>query len=435
MVLTRRFWWLLALGIPFAVLTALAGSPYLVFVYDLILFAIAYGTSRLAPSVAGLQIRRKHDAVLSVRADNRIVLEVENDGDERLVGVIRDEPPAHFASSDRQFPIRLEPRSLATFTYTLNPPERGSESFRSTFLRLECPLGLVQRQIELDTSEPVRVYPNVLALREFDLLNQKGRLREVGIRQSRTRGLGTEFESLRDYTEGDDFRKIDWKASARRGRLITRQYEQERNQCVMICIDIGRYMLAEVDGVRKLDHVLDAILMLTNAAVMAGDLIGALVYCDAVRRYIPPRKGRSQVGAIIEAIHDLVAEPIQSDDAAAFAYFASRWKRRSLVVLFTDFEDEDRARQLASAFAPIAKRHLALLVQVQDPKLDELVKPSPQSVAEMYRQSAASMLLLDRAAALRVISGMGIHTLVSEPQELASRLVTYYFAVKERALL
>jgi uncharacterized protein (DUF58 family) len=406
-----------------------------VFAYDIVLFAIAYGTARLAPSVSGLQIRRKHDAVLSVRADNRIVLEVENDGDETIVGVIRDEPPPFYLSSEREFPVRLKPGTISSFSYTLSPPERGSDRFRSTFIRLECPLGLVRRQLELDTSAPVRVYPNVLALREFDLLNQKGRLREVGIRQSRARGLGTEFESLRDYTEGDDFRKIDWKASARRGRLITRQYEQERNQCVMLCIDTGRYMLAEVDGVRKLDHVLDAILMLTNAAALAGDFVGALVYSDVVRRYIPPRKGRSQVGAIIEAIHDLMAEPIQSDDSAAFSYLASRWKRRSLVVLFTDFEDADRARQLATAFAPIAKRHLALIVQVQDPKLDELVKHSPESLDELYRQSAASMLLQDRAAAVKIVSSMAIHTLVAEPQQLASKLVSHYFTVKERALL
>ncbi len=407
----------------------------MVLLYDLILFAMAFTTLRLAPSVAGLQIRRKHDAVLSVRAQNRIVLEIENDGKSLIAGLIRDEPPAYFASSDREFKLHLEPGEVTSVSYTLSPPERGSDRFRSTFIRLDCPLGLVTRQLELDTSEPVRVYPNVLALREFDLLNQKGRLREVGIRQARARGLGTEFESLRDYAEGDDYRKIDWKASARRGRMITRQYEQERNQCVMLCIDIGRYMLAEVDGVRKLDHVLDAILMLTNAAAMAGDFVGALVYSDTVRRYIPPRKGRSQVGAIIEAIHDLVAEPIQSDDAGAFAYLATRWKRRSLVVLFTDFDDEDRARQLAGAFAPVAKRHLSLIVQVQDPKLDDMVKTAPDSVSAMYRQTAASLLLKNRNEATRIVTAMGIHTLVSEPQQLASKLVTHYFSVKERALL
>jgi len=244
-----------------------------------------------------------------------------------------------------------------------------------------------------------------------------------------------EFESLRDYALGDDYRKLDWKASARRGKLVVRQFEQERNQSVVICIDIGRHMLAEVNGVRKLDHVLDALLMLTNAASLAGDFVGLLVYADTVRRYIPPRKGRNQVGIIIDAIHDLVAEPIESDPIGAFAYLASRWNRRSLLVNFTDYEDADRARDLVVAFGPMARRHLALLVRVMDPRMDEVLAKVPESVKEMYMQAAATMLLDDRRTAKSIISSARIHTVDSEPQNLASSLVSYYFMVKERSLL
>ena len=435
MIFTRRFWALVALGIPLAAVTTALGSPSFVMVYDVLLVLVAYGSWRMAPSVAGLRFRRRFDPVLSVRAQNRVVIEVENEGIEAIRGRLRDEPPPHFSTTDREFALELAPGETAELVYTIVPPERGADRFRSTFLRLDCPLGLAQRQLEIDTSEPVRVYPNVLALKEFDLLNQQGRLKDVGIRQSRAKGLGTEFESLRDYAQGDDYRKIDWKASARRGKLITRQYEQERNQSIVLCIDIGRLMLSEVDGVRKLDHVLDALLMLTNAAALAGDLVGALVYSDSVRRYIPPRKGRSQVGAIIEAIHDLVAEPVQSDHAAAFAYLASRWKRRSLVVLFTDYDEVNSARELANAFGPLARRHLALLVRVQDPRLDELIDCPTRVEADMYLRASASLLLKDRKAASRVISSSGIQALDSEPQHLAGKLVSHYFSIKERALL
>jgi uncharacterized protein (DUF58 family) len=244
-----------------------------------------------------------------------------------------------------------------------------------------------------------------------------------------------EFESLREYGEGDDYRKIDWKASARRGKLVVRQYEQERNQTVLICIDIGRHMLAEVNGVRKLDHVLDALLMLTNAAAVAGDFVGLLVYADTVRRYIPPRKGRNQVGIIIDAIHDLVAEPAESDPGAAFAYLSTRWNRRSLLVNFTDYEDADRARDLVLSLAPMRRRHLALLVRVLDPRIDEVLVAPLATVKDMYMQAAATVLLEDRRTARTVISAAGIHTLDSEPQTLAANLVSYYFMVKERSLL
>jgi uncharacterized protein (DUF58 family) len=435
MVPTKRFWLLVALGIPIAALSASAGAPAVAVVYDLLLFIVAYSSTFLAPSTDRLTLKRKFDTVLSVRAANKITLTLENDGLETVRGILRDEPPPLFQTTRKEFKVELHARRPLELTYHVTPTERGAESFRGTFLRIQCPLGLAEKEVRLETEEPVRVYPNVLALREFDLLKQQGRLRELGIRRSRTRGLGTDFESLRDYTQGDDYRKIDWKASARRAKLVVRQFEQERNQCVILCIDIGRHMLAEVNGVRKLDHVLDALLMMTNAAALAGDFVGLLVYADTVRRYIPPRKGRNQVGVIIEAVHDLIAEPVESDPIGAFSYLATRWKRRSLLVNFTDYEDVDRARDIAIAFGPIARRHLALLCRVQDPRLDEVLYAPVSNVDGMYLKAAASMLMEDRKAATAIVNAAGIHNLESEPQDLAAKLVSFYFHVKERSLL
>ena len=267
---TKRFWFFVALGVPLAAVCAQAGSPALAVVYNLLLLGVAWITGRMGPRGDQLHLERRFDPVLSVRVPNRIELRLRNDGAETLAGVLRDESPDGFASSDREFAIGLGAGDSKTLSYTVTPNERGSTSFRGTFLRLRRPLGLVDVVVELPNTESVRVYPNVLALREFDLLRQRGMLRQMGIRRSRMRGLGTEFESLREYAEGDDFRKIDWKATARRGRLVVRNFEHERNQAVIVCIDIGRRMLAEVDGVRKLDHVLDALLMLAHAAARSG---------------------------------------------------------------------------------------------------------------------------------------------------------------------
>ena len=435
MVPTKRFWALVAAGIPLAAVSAAVGTPSIAVVYDALLVIVAYGSTFLAPSTARLTLKRKFDSVLSVRAANKITLTLENDGLETIWATLRDEPPPLFDATRKEFKVEIPSRRPIELTYHVTPFERGAEAFRGTFLRVECPLGLAQKEVRLSTEEPVRVYPNILALREFDLLKQQGRLKELGIRRSRTRGLGMDFESLRDYSEGDDYRKIDWKASARRGKLVVRQFEQERNQCIILCIDIGRHMLAEVKGVRKLDHVLDALLMLTNAATMAGDFVGLMVYADNVRRYIPPRKGRAQVGIIIEAVHDLIAEPVESDPIAAFAYLATRWKRRSLVVNFTDYEDVDRARDLATAYGPIARRHLAMICRVQDPRVDEVLQSNITTVDDMFRKAAATMLMEDRKAATTIVGSAGIHNLDSEPQDLAAKLVTFYFHVKERSLL
>jgi uncharacterized protein (DUF58 family) len=362
-------------------------------------------------------------------------LRLANDGVEEMKFLIRDEPPERCRADGNEFGVTLAAGAEKEFNYSITPRERGDDAFQGTFLRIACPLGLVERQVRLETEEQVRVYPNVLALREFDLLKQQGRLKEIGIRRSRIRGLGTEFESLREYSEGDDYRKIDWKATARKNKLVVRQYEQERNQVVIVVVDIGRHMLAEVNGVRKLDHVLDSLLMLVNAAAVAGDQIGLLVYADTVRRYIPPAKGRSQVGFIIEAIHDLIAEPVESDGAAAFGYLGSRWKRRSLMVAFTDVLDSDRAKDVASSLGPLSRRHLVLLARVGDPRLREVLDQPVHDVPTMYQKTAARMLKTDAFEAQMVLESAGIHTLEAEPQDLAAALVSYYFMVKEQALL
>ena len=435
MVPTKRFWLIAALGIPFAALAAFGGQPLIAVAYDVILILIAYGSTFLAPSADRLKLSRRFDSVLSVRASNKITLILENEGAETIRGTLRDEPPPYFEVTQREFPVEISSRRPVEIVYHVRPIERGAESFRGSYLRIDCPLGLAVKEVRLDTEEPVRVYPNVLALREFDLLKQQGRLKELGIRRTSTRGLGTDFESLREYGEGDDYRKIDWKASARRGKLVVRQFEQERNQCVMLCIDMGRHMLSEVNGVRKLDHVLDALLMITNAAALAGDFVGLLVYADTVRRYIPPRKGRSQVGMIIEAVHDLVAEPVESDPVAAFSYLVTRWKRRTLLINFTDYEDPDRAKDLVVAYGPMARRHLALICRVQDPRLDEVLNTNVKDIDDMYRKAAANMLMSDRKTATSLITSAGIYNLDAEPQDLAAKLVTFYFNVKARSLL
>ena len=435
LVPTKRFWGLVALGVPIAALGGLQGQILLPVAYDLTLVLAAYVTGKLGPSPDAIKLKRKFDAVLSVRAENTIKLELENVSAEPIQFLLRDEPPPYFPSSHREFRVSLKPGAKATRSYTVIPKNRGSESFRGSFVRIACPLGLVVRQERLITEEPLRVYPNVLALREFDLLQQKGRLRELGIRQARMRGLGTDFESLREYTDGDDYRKIDWKASARRGKLVVKQFETERNQSVIIAIDVGRHMLGEIDGITKLDHALDSCLMLAQAAALAGDQVGLFIYADHVIRYIPPRKGRNQVGTIVEALHDVVALPVETDLITSFSYLSNRWKRRALIVNFTDSGDADRARELGVALRPLARRHLVLLARISDPRLKEVLERTIACSDDMYAKAAGYLIDEDRRQATSVLTTLGLQSLESEPQDLAANLVSFYFRAKERALI
>ena len=431
---TPRFWWLAVAGVPLAAVAAGLGAPLAAVAYDLGLVAAALASARLGPDPRRLRVTRRRDPVLSVRRANAVTLVIENEGDAPIAVRVRDEPPSGWPATTREFDVALRPGALVERAYAVTPPERGTDAFQATFVRVRCPLGLVERQVRLDTREEVRVYPDVLALKEFGLLRQTGRLREIGIRRSRQRGQGTEFESLRPYTEGDDFRSVDWKATARRGEPIVRRHEAERNQAVIVAIDLGRAMLAEADGVVKLDRALDALLMLAQAAALAGDQIGLLAYDDRVRAWVPPAKGRAQVGLLIRAASDLRASPVASDPLGAFASLGAKWKRRALVVAFSDADDADAAGPLAAALGPLSRRHRVLLCRVADPKLAAARRAPLDSPDGMYVRAAAALVEDDRRVAGGVLSGAGVRVLEADPEELAAALVGAYLDARVEGL-
>lgn len=432
---TRRFWFFVALGIPIAIAGAwIPGLQMILVQYNLLLFFLLLVTSRWTPRADMLSVSRVHDQVLSSRADNCVTLEIENEGSIPAIGRVRDEAPAGFVVDDQEWSLNLGPGESRTFRYHVRPLHRGGAYFRGTFVRLTTPLGLSEVEYKLRTEKPVRVYPNILALRQFDLLAQKGRLNLIGIRRSRRKGLGTDFESLRDYHD-DDFRRIDWKTTARRGKLVVREYEVERNQGVLLCVDVSRSMLAEVGGVTKLDHTLDAMLMLMHAASVAGDQVGLLVFGAQVERYLPPRKGPAQNGAILEAVHALGAEPAYPGYARAFGYLSSRWKRRSLMVVFSDVDDEEQAKDLMASLAPQARRHIVILVRVADPRLRELTRRPVTSVQSLFELAAAEWYADERAQSGKHLTTNRVRIVEAEPEDLAAALVSAYIGIKETGAL
>ncbi|MCH8274323.1 MAG: DUF58 domain-containing protein [Armatimonadetes bacterium] len=436
MILHGRLFGLLAGGLLLAFIALMDPSVLrLVWPYHLGLLLLAWATYFLAPKGSQVRLERRFDRVMSVRVPNLVRLRVTNDGDAPIRFRLRDEPPEEFEADRQEFDLRLEPGESRDLRYHVTPRDRGDFFFRDSFIRAPAPLGLVSRQSRLPTREIVRVYPNLLAVREFDLLKQRGHLRQIGIRRSRLKGVGTDFESLREYTAGDDFRKIEWKATARRGRLMVKEFEAERNQPVILVIDHGRLMMAEVGPAEKLDLVLDAALLLSNAAATAHDQVGLLVYADKVERWIAPKRGRMQVGAIIEALHALRAQPIEPDSKGAFGYLAARWKRRGLMVVFTEIEDPDAARGMLAVLGPLARRHLCLVVTVSDPHLRSQLAADIETPSGPFLRTAAALYQREREAAHRLLNQQGVRTLDAEPEELGAALVNYYLRIKATAQL
>jgi uncharacterized protein (DUF58 family) len=261
------------------------------------------------------------------------------------------------------------------------------------------------------------------------------RRREPGVTPVRRLGEGRLFESLREWVSGDDVRNIDWKATARRGKLIARQYEAERRQQVLLVLDTGRLLSGEIAGVARLDYVVQAALELAYAAVQHDDNVGVMAFADGVQFFVPPQRGRAGLRRVLDVL--TVVEPtlVEPDYPGAFRYLAVRNRKRALTVLFTDVIDRFASEALVAHVATLRPRHLPLAVTLRNPELDAVAGLRPVGIEDAFRKAAAEELLRAREDALTHIRRAGVLVLDVAPQRAAQAVVASYLDLKRRGRL
>ncbi len=348
---------------------------------------------------------------------------------------VRDELPPEFRASALFLAAEAAPGVEARQRYTVRPPRRGDYRFGRVVLRYRSALGLFWRQHAYPCERSVKVYPNLRDLRRYDLLVRRGLVQEAGTRAARRFGGGTEFERLREYVPDDEFRRINWKATARRGAAISVELETERSQNVVVMLDAGRLMAATADGLTKLDHALNAGLLLAYAAGRRGDRVGLLTYADRVAAYLPPRGGRLSLLRIMDHLYRLEAQPTESDHARAFSYLAGRSLRRALLVLFSDLADPEPSRALVAHLARASRQHLVALVTVADPALTGPAELEARDSQQLYEKVVAQRLLDERRQLLASLAHRGVITLDLPADRLSAQLVATYLELKARGRL
>jgi uncharacterized protein (DUF58 family) len=349
---------------------------------------------------------------------------------------VRDDLFARARSPELPLELTLAPGEWATVRYTVVPSARGAFVLGDHHARWASPLGLWLRQRRLPARDEIRVYPDLQAVRAYELLARQDR--EYALwRTVRLRGGESEFERLRDYQRDDEFRNIDWKATARRQKLITREHQLERNQSLLFALDCGRLMTAESDGLSQLDYALNAMLMLSSVAVRLGDQVGQLAFDDEVRRFVPPAAGRRALQRIVQATYDLEPRLVETDFRAASAQVATRARKRSLVVLFTQTIDDLGARELLRFARGLLPRHLPLVVLFRDHSVERLAQlPDRLPLAlDLCRAGAAAELLSWRERLLGTLEQAGVLTLDVAPAQLTPALMRRYLEIKARQLL
>jgi uncharacterized protein (DUF58 family) len=397
----------------------------------LLLCSLDYGLSLRGKEI---QVQRRSPRHLLQGVTEEIEIVLSNWADLPKNVEVRDQTPLGWEAGP-VLKSRVPARSEVVLRYSVTPTERGVYGFGDLDLRIRGPLQLIERPLPVPASEEIRVLPCLQTLRYPDLIAYRRRARHWGLRQIKWRERGRDFESLREYIEGDDPRHIHWKASARFDRPIVQEFQPEKNQIVMIAVDAGRLMGAVSEGKKKLDHALEASVHLAHAALAGGDQVGFLAFADRILLFIPPKKTHGQLQVILEGTVSLRTALVEPRYEEAFLWFRSQVRRRSLVVIFTDLMDELASDNLLDAVALLRPRHLPLCMAIRDSEWDDLMIRPPTNAMGVYERSVLQETIRQRRKAIGRLQQKGAIAMDLPPRLLSSNTMERYLDVKRRGLL
>ena len=405
----------------------------------ILLLAFLDGKRTRAP-VAGREVPR----ISALAAVTEVAITVTNSSDRAVSVKVTDDldvclrripGPGGIDEWEAGARVDIPPRTAVRCPYQLMPRTRGFLSLGAIHLRTLSPRGLAWRRSSAEASDTLQVQPGVRdLLRERSGYAIRRRLRTPGPRRNRQWGDGREFESLRDYAQGDDPRTIDWKASAKRRKYVVRNYEAERSQNIVLAIDAGRHMRERLSSVReRMDYALGACMMLASRAQNFGDRIGVVVFDDRIRHVSPPR--RADPPALAKVFAGVETRLVEPNYPLAFATLARTFRKRSLVILFCDVIDGSVSKALVNSLARIGRAHLPLAIAIRNPALGAAAAREVATPEDAFHRAAAEELVQARTTTLQVMRQSGILVVDTPPGDTLVRTLDKYVEIKERGLL
>lgn len=432
-----------AIGALFFFIIPISGRMflYLGIVYNLILAVLAILDYQALKDSVKCVIEREPLSTLSINEPNPVLITATHRGDRPFHVTVRDEPPLEFSVDKMDLVFDIDPNSIIHQTYKAFPGERGNYIFENINVRFRTPLGMLTRQVTIKTPASVKVYPDIFQTKKLQLLAKENRVVQMGLRRSRMRGQGQEFERLRDYVPDDSPRHIDWKATAKRNSLITREYDIEQSQNIMILLDIGRNMASrtlEMDGtlgITKADCAINASVLLAHVAAQTDDRVGLFCFARGPIAYIPPGKGAAQSRRLLEALYPLQPRIEEPGYYENFMLVSQKQRKRSLIFIFTDLIDAEASNRLISSVGLLTRKHLVVCVALADYELPTIIDSTPKRSSELYTQAVALSMVRERKNALLRLSAQGVVTIDATPADLSISTVNKYLQLKREARL
>ncbi|MEM7658600.1 MAG: DUF58 domain-containing protein [Bacteroidota bacterium] len=366
---------------------------------------------------------------------NPVVLHLENQFRLRTTLKIIDEVPIQFQWRDSSFSLSMAPGEQRELKYLLRPTSRGAYHFGKLHVYAASFLSLVRRRFSMDAESMVPTYPSYVQMRQYQLMAISNRLSEVGVKKIRRLGHTTEFEQIKEYVRGDDYRTVNWKATARTGKLMVNQYMDERAQNVYCLIDESRVMKMPFEGMTLLDYAINASLVLSNIAIYKHDRGGLITFAERIQSCVPASKRAIQMNRIMEVLYNQKTRFLEADYARLYAFVKRNVVHRSLLILFTNFESLSAMRRQLPHLQRLAKQHLLMVIFFENTELQDLLDSDPEKLEDIYLKTIGESFAFEKRQIALELSQHGITTILTPPEQLTVNTVNKYLELKSRGMI
>lgn len=411
------------------------GLVWAILLWDTLVLVLSILDGMRLPAPARIKARRTWTSAAAIGNRVEVELSIQQQGTVPLLITAIDDLDSAFVETPQPLACKAYPNLHVQMRYSFVPRARGDHEAGRLFLRYRSSLGLVERWAMADLTQTVRIYPAIRPSDQDELFLMQNRQFSLELRRYKQRGLGRDFQSLREYRDGDDLRDICWTAAARRGVLVSKQYEIERSQPVWVVMDAGRLLQARVGERSKLDYSATAALALARLAMVSGDRVGLLAYGRDIQQRVALGKGASHLRELMESLALVQGESGEADHLRASVTINRMQPRRSLILWLTDLAETAMRPEVIDGAMLLLRRHLVLFVAIEQTDLTQVAASRPSTAEKMFERAAAQELVERRELLLAKLREQGALTLETTPQQMTTALLNRYLEVKERALV
>lgn len=372
---------------------------------------------------------------LSNGDENEIKIILTNNYAIKIVVKIIDELPFVFQIRDFEINAEIEKISTKIFNYNVRPVKRGEYQFGALNIYVSVLLNIVARRFRFEQNKTAAVYPSYIQMKKYQLMAVSDRLVEVGVKKIRRIGRSLEFEQIKEYVNGDDYRTINWKATARKKQLMVNHYVDEKSQQVYSIIDMGRTMKMPFDKMSLVDYAINASLVISNIALLKQDKVGIVAFNNKVTSVLPAERNSLQMKKIVELLYSQQTDFLESDYEKLSAVVKSKIKQRSLLLFYTNFESANSLKRQLKYFKSLASSHLLIIIFFKNTGLDKILNSKPNSLEEIYHKTIAEKFSFEKKVIQKELSMMGIQSILTSPQDLSVNTINKYLELKARGMI